>query len=193
LTSERRSLSAKPRHLLADRVGGARPAMRIIPALLALLVVAEAAAANSPSRTITADGVRFNVPAGWHRVPAAPAGPVVDPRTLLVVGTVGVRPRASQCQIAAYRIPATGAVVVVAGWSSVAAGGGGHLKPGRGSLARLRNVRRPSFECFSGRGAAAQVLLRGKPYQVNVMVGDHASKRTIMQAFAVGRSFRLAR
>jgi|SRR5579884_3704382 len=144
-------------------------------------------------RTITANGVRFDVPAGWHRIHAAPAGPVVDPRTLLVVGTVGVRPRVSRCQIAAYRIPAAGAVVVVVGWSSIADGGDGHLKPGRAPLERLRGVRRPSFECFPGRGAAAQVVLGGKPYQVNVMVGDRASGHTIVQALAVARSFRLGR
>jgi hypothetical protein len=114
---------------------------------------------------------------------------VTDPRTLLVVGTAGVRARPSQCQIAAYRIPATGAVVVVVGWTSIAAGG---LKPGRAPLKRLLSIRPPSLECFSGRGAAAQVLLGGKPYQVNVMVGEHASKQTIAEALAVGRSFRLA-
>lgn len=167
--------------------------MRRIPALLLVLLVVPAAAASIPTRTITAHGVRFDVPGGWRRVPAALAGPVTDPRTLLVVGTAGVRPRLSQCQIAAYLIPVTGAVVVVVGWSSVAAGGGGHPKPGRAPLERLHPIVRPSFECFSGRGAAAQVLLSGKPYQVNVMVGDRASRQLIAQALAVARSFRLAR
>jgi len=37
---------------------------------------------------------------------------------------------------------------------------------GRAPLKRLLSVRRPSFECFSERGAAAQVLLGDKPYQV---------------------------
>jgi hypothetical protein len=167
--------------------------MRPVLALVALLLVAPAVPATDRMRTIAGHGVRLDVPPGWHRVPAASAGPVTDPRTLLVVGTVGVRPRLSQCQIAAYRIPATGAVVVVVGWSSLAAGGGGHMKPGRAPLQRLRSATRPSFECFSGRGAAAQVLLGGKPYQVNVMVGDHASKQTIAEGFAVARSFRLTR
>jgi hypothetical protein len=167
--------------------------MRLVLALLVVLLVAPAAPAADRLRTIAAQGVRFDVPRDWHRVPAASAGPVSDPRTLLVVGTAGVRPRLSQCQIAAYRIPAAGTVVVVDGWSSLAAGGGGHMKSGRAPLQRLRSVTRPSFECFSGRGAAAQVLLGGKPYQVNVMVGDHASKQTIGEALAVARSFRLTR
>ena len=167
--------------------------MHPVLALVALLLVAPAAPATDRSRTIAGHGVRLDVPPGWHRVPAASAGPVTDPRTLLVVGTVGVRPRLSQCQIAAYRVPATEAVVVVVGWSSLAAGGGGHMKPGRAPLRQLRSVTRPSFECFSGRGAAAQVLLGGKPYQVNVMVGDHASKQTIAEGPAVARSFRLTR
>ncbi len=167
--------------------------MRSALAVSVLFVVIAAAFANGPLRTIAAHGVRLEVPVGWRRVSAAPPGPVTDPRVLLVVGTTGVRPRPSHCLIAAYHIPATGAVVLVDGWSSVAAAGGGHPKPGRAPLAQLRRVRRPSFECFSGRGAVAQVLLAGKPYQVNVLVGDRASKRTIAQALAAGRSFRLTR
>jgi len=59
--------------------------------------------------------------------------------------------------------------------------------------ASLRSVRRPSFECFSGRGAVADLVLDGKAYQVNVMVGSCASARVVEQALAVGRSFELAR
>jgi hypothetical protein len=167
--------------------------MRLMLALLVLLLLAPAAPAADRLRTIAAHGVRFDVPSGWLRVTAAPPGAVTDPRVLLVVGTAGVRPRQSQCLIAAYHIPAAAAVVLVDGWSSVAAAGGGHPKPGRAPLTQLRRVQRPSFECFTGRGAVAQVLLGGKPYQVNVMVGDRASKHTIAQALAVARSFRLAR
>jgi hypothetical protein len=54
-------------------------------------------------------------------------------------------------------------------------------------------VRRPSFECFNGRGAAADLVLAGRAYQVNVMVGDQATPRVIEQALAVGRSFALAK
>jgi hypothetical protein len=105
----------------------------------------------------------------------------------------GVRPRTSQCQIAAYRIPAAGAVVVVVGWRSIVTAGGAPWKPGRAPLKKLVSVHRPSFECFSGRGAVAAVLLRGKPYQVNVMVGDRASKPSVAEALAVARSFDLVR
>jgi hypothetical protein len=167
---------------------------KAIAVVLAALVFASlAAACGSDRTTISARGVRFVVPRGWRQVRAASDGPVTDPRTLLVVGTPGVQAKASQCQIAAYGIPAGGAVVVVVGWTSVASAGGGAPKPGRALLEKLRAVHRPSFECFSGRGAAAEALLAGKPYQVNVMVGDHASKRRIEEALAVGRSFDLAR
>ncbi len=81
---------------------------------------------------------------------------------------------------------------MVVGWKT-ATSGGGRLGPGRARLKKLRTVRRPSFECFTGRGAAAQVVLGGNAYQVNVMVGDRASKRGVAQALAVGRSFKLAR
>jgi hypothetical protein len=167
--------------------------MRLIALFLVSLAVASLAVAASNRRIISAHGVRLVVPRGWRRVHAASPGPVIDPRNILVVGTAGVRPRASQCQIAAYHIPAAGAVVVIVGWKSVASAGGGAPKPGRAPLRKLIAVHRPSFECFAGRGAAADVLLGGKPYQVNVMVGDHASKQRIAEALAVARSFNLAR
>jgi hypothetical protein len=156
-------------------------------ALLALSLVAVSCGAGS--RTVVAHGVRVVLPSDWHRVPAASDGPVTDPRTLLVVGTRGVRPRVSECQIAAYRVQPAKAVVVVVGWRSLKNSGGAGMKPGRAPLGKLVAVRRPSFECFSGRGAAADVLLRGTAYQVNVMVGDRASKRVVAQALAVARSF----
>jgi hypothetical protein len=167
--------------------------MRAISVLFGLLVLTSVAPGCRGARTVAAHGVRFAVPAGWQRIEAAPAGPVTDPRTLLVVGTAGVRPRASRCEIAAYRIPAGGAVVVVVGWKSVASAGGGASKPGRAQLEQLVSVHRPSFECFSGRGAVANVLLGGTPYQVNVMVDVRASKRRIAEALTVARSFDLAR
>jgi hypothetical protein len=168
--------------------------MRAIAVCLAALVVgcSQGSAAAPSSRVIAANGVRVTVPAGWHRVGAAPQGNVVDPLNALVVGTAGVRPRSSACQIAAYRIPPRGAVVVVVAWAT-ATSGGGNLKPGRDPLQQLHRVRRPSFECFNGRGAAAQVALVGKAYQVNVMVGSRATHRRIADALAVARSFGLAR
>jgi len=141
---------------------------------------------------IRAHGVVLTLPAGWHRVASAGDGPVTDPRTLLVVGTAGARPKPTQCQIAAYGVPRQAAVVVVVGWKT-ATSGGGRMKPGRWPLGKLTSVRRPSFECFAGRGAAASLALSGKAYQVNVMVGDSASAQTIAKALAVGRSFRLTR
>ena len=140
---------------------------------------------------VAAHGVRVVVPSGWMRVTAAGAGPVTDPLTLLVVGTRGVRARASQCQIAGYGVQPIGAVVVVVGWTSLAEGGS--QRPGRWPLRALISVHRPSFECFNGRGAAAYLVLRGRGYQVNVMVGDRASPARVRQALAVARSFDLVR
>jgi hypothetical protein len=145
--------------------------------------------APASSRTVTAHGIRLTVPSNWTRIPVASAGPVTDPKTLVVVGTPGVTATPSDCQIAAYRIPAAGAVVVVVGWTSHRYSGASGAKQGRAPLARLVRVRRPSFECFNGRGAAADVVLAGKAYQVNVMVGDRATIQVIKQALAIGRSF----
>jgi len=156
--------------------------------LLGLALLLGACGADR-DRTIASHGVRVTVPESWRAVRAASDGPVSDPRTLLVVGTAGVRSKASRCSIAAYRIPASAAAVVVVGWTSLATGGGAATTPGLAPLGELRAVRRPSFECFAGRGAVADVVLGGKLYQVNVLVGDRASAGRVDQALRVARSF----
>src|SRR5436309_3465810 len=170
--------------------------MRLISVLLAAIIFAEACGGGSSERSVSSHGVRLVVPRSWRRIEPASGGSVTDPQTLLVVGTAGVRPLASlasNCEIAKYRLPPAGAVVVVVGWKSVATAGGAPWEPGRAPLKNLLAVHRPSFECLSGRGAVADVLLAGKPYQVNVMVGDRASKPRVAEALAVARSFDLAR
>ena len=55
-------------------------------------------------------------------------------------------------------------------------------------------IYRDGLDLFhSGRGAAAQVVLGSRAYQVNVIVGDSASPTVIADALAVARSFDLAR
>jgi hypothetical protein len=164
--------------------------MRLL-ATVALALAFASVAGGSGRQAVRAHGVALTIPAGWHRVTPAGDGPVTDPRTLLVVGTAGVAAKSTQCQIAAYRVPAHGAVVVIVGWET-ATSGGGRMKPGRWPLKSMTSVRRPSFECFAGRGAAASLALGGKAYQVNVMVGGATSAQHVAEALAVGRSFRLA-
>jgi hypothetical protein len=165
--------------------------MRLVTLSLALLVLVSPLPACSGDRMISSHGVRVVVPPGWQRVTPAGDGNIVDPRTVLVVGTDGVKPRSSQCQIAAYRVQPAGAVVVVVRWKSLTSGGG-NMKEGRAPLRKLRRVRRPSFECFAGRGTAVEVGLGGYAYQVNVLVGDRASERRVAEALRVARSFDLA-
>jgi hypothetical protein len=160
--------------------------------VLALSLVAAACTHGGGGQVISASGVRVVVPKGWHQVTAARDTLVTDPRTLLVVGTDGVRSKATRCTLATYGIPPGGAVVAVVGWKSVASAGG-VAKPGRAPLRTLVRVHKPSFECFKGRGAAVDVLLGGKPYQVNVLVGDRAPDELVAQALAIGRSFDLTR
>jgi hypothetical protein len=164
---------------------------RIALFIVSVAVGALALGAATGWRTIAANGVKVTVPSGWQRVKPADAGSVIDPRTVLVVGTSGVRPRSSRCQIAAYRIPPDGAVIVVVRWRSQESSGG--RSPRSREPLRKIVIRRPSFECFSGRGGVAQLTLGGHPYQVNVMVGDAASTRRIRETLAVARSFDLAR
>ena len=158
------------------------------------VLIAASLAAAAGAVHLTANGVKVTVPAGeWHRIAAVEDAHVTDPQTVLVVGTAGAEPRATACQIAAYVVPRRGAVVVIVRWKR------GHLPStspthdDRHELAHLTTVHRPSFECFSGRGAAVQVALGGHIYQVNVMVGDGATRQRVTDALAVGRSFALAR
>ncbi len=92
----------------------------------------------------------------------------------------GVRPIATPCQVASYRVPADGAVVVVIGWSAA------YLDVQKLELTKFR---RPTFSCFDGRGAVGQVTRKGRDYQISVMIGDDASAQTIREALAVARSF----
>jgi len=159
-------------------------------AFLALLGVVVTAGPGARWHTVAANGVALRIPPGWIRVQSAGDGNVIDPRTVLVVGTHGVRPRGSQCQVAHYRVPAAGAVVVVVAWKSETSGGG-HPPRSRAPLRKIV-LRKPSFECFGGLGGAAQLSLGGRAFQVNVMVGARATRGRIDEALAVARSFDLA-
>jgi hypothetical protein len=156
------------------------------------LIVACAAAATASAAAWTslkAGGVVVRAPAGWELVPSADSASVVDPKTVLVAGSEGAAPRRSECQVAAYRVPADGAVVVVLRWAGKAPE---WLPADRDVLAELK-PRRHYFECFDGRGAAVQLALKGRAYQVNVMVGDRAAAKTLAAALAVARSLDVAR
>ena len=100
----------------------ARVPLRLFASVV--LALAFTAVANGGGdQTVRAHGIALTVPGWWHRVASAGDGPVTDPRTLLVVGTAGVAPKSTHCQIASYRVPARGAVVVVVGWKTAKTGG----------------------------------------------------------------------
>lgn len=129
-------------------------------------------------------GVALTLPSGWSKVVPA-RDHVDDPRTLLVIGTEGVRATDTECQVSSYRVPGDGAVVVVIGWRD--SFGGVSFLP----LSGLR-LRRGTFECFAGRGAVARVTRRDRDFQVNVMVGDRADAATIADALEAARSIAVA-
>jgi hypothetical protein len=157
-----------------------------VAVVAALAVVATASAANWV--VLRVGSVSVKAPTGWEVVPAADGGALADPRTVLVVGTEGSAARHSECQVAAYRVPADGAVVVALRW----AGKAPEWLPAEDGLVDLR-LRREYFACFDGRGASAQIALKGRAYQVNLMVGDRATPRTVANALAVARSFDAAK
>jgi hypothetical protein len=161
---------------------------RVLAFVAAGLVLAGVAVAADAPRTVEANGISLRVPAEWIRVPRADNGFVGDPRTLLVVGTKGVRPTDTDCLVASYRVPADGAAVVVIGWKGKLST---HYVGSRGTLV-FRELERGYFECFSGRGLAAQIDLDGRTYQVNVMIGDRAERADAAEALAVARSLQVA-
>ncbi len=150
-------------------------------AALAAALVASAAPAASGD-TARAAGIQLTLPDGWSKV--APASDArSDPRTLLVIGTDGVRAVPTECQVASYRVPADGAVVVVIGWKNSI---GVSFPP----LSAMK-LRRGTFECFDGRGAFARVSRGDRDFQVNVLVGDRASSATADDALDTARSLAL--
>jgi hypothetical protein len=152
----------------------------IAAAALAVLAFVGAGTA-AEGDTVRGGGVEITLPAEWSRIQPVQQTPTADPRTVIVVGTDGVRAIDSDCQVSSYRVPADGAVVVVIGWREEA--GTSSFLP----LSGLK-LRRGTFECFPDRGAVAQVSRRGLDYQVNVMVGDRASAETIDEALTAARS-----
>ena len=158
---------------------GARTLTLVAAALAAFVAVGAGTAARGD--TVRGGGVELVLPDGWSRVQPAPQSALGDPRTVLVIGTDGVRPIETPCQVSSYRVPADGAVVVVIGWREST--GVSAFLP----LAGLK-LRRGTFECSDARGAVAQVTRRGSDYQVNVLVGDRADAETIDAALDAARS-----
>jgi hypothetical protein len=146
---------------------------------LAVAVVASASAAAG--EVVRGGGAQLTLPDGWSKVVTRDTR-VDDPRTLLVIGTDGVKAIDSDCQVSAYRVPADGAVVVVLGWRDSV--GGSSLMPLSGM-----KLRRGTFDCFAGRGAVGRLTRRDRDFQLNVMVGDRASAATIDAAFDAVKSF----
>ena len=147
--------------------------------------VAVGAAGGAAGDVVRAGGVQLDLPDGWSKVSPSREAPINDPRTLLVIGTDGVRAMQSDCQVASYRVPSDGAVVVVIGWRESV--GGASFLP----LSAMK-LRRGTFECFSGRGAVGRMTRRDRDFQVNVMVGDRADTDTIGAALDAARSLGLA-
>jgi hypothetical protein len=151
--------------------------------LVVTLGIATGAAAAAWT-TLRAGNVTARAPAGWELVEPADSATIDDPRTVLVAGTEDVTSRRSECQVAAYHVPADGAAVVVLRWAGKAPD---WVTTDRQVLADLR-LRRQYFECWDDRGAAAQIAIKGRAYQVNVLVGDRATQKTTNAALAVARS-----
>jgi hypothetical protein len=154
-----------------------------VAAVVASVAVASVGAATGD--VARSGGVQLDLPSGWAKVVPAREDRLDEPRTLLVIGTEGVKAIESDCQVSSYRVPADGAVIVVIGWRD-SVGASGFLP-----LTTMK-LRRGTFECFPGRGAVGRIMRRDRDFQVNVMVGDRASLATVDAALDAARSLGLA-
>ena len=101
-----------------------------------------------------AGGVQVTLPTGWSKVARARETRVDDPRTLLVVGTDGVKAVESDC-----RWPRTASLRRRRSRRDRLARLGRWLEPPPLSAMKLR---RGTFECFAGRGAVGRLTLRDR-------------------------------
>jgi len=160
-----------------------RHLLLLASATVAVAALVASAAAAATGDTARAWGIQLTLPDGWSKV--APAAETrSDPRTMLVIGTDGVRATESDCQVSSYKVPADGAAVVVIGWKTSV---GASFPP----LSAMK-LRRGTFDCFAGRGAFARVTRGDRDFQVNVLAGDRANNATVEDALAAARSLALA-
>lgn len=160
---------------------------RVSAVLAVVALVTTAVATAAPWRLLEADGVSLRLPPAWSEVQPAKLPVTPDAETLLVAGTDGVKAQKTPCLVASYRIPDDGAAVVVI----VRAGVASAAVPRDREELQVLKLQREYLACFDGRAAVAQIALRGRAYQVNVMIGDRASAFTVLQALTVARSFGL--
>jgi hypothetical protein len=161
---------------------------RVLTAMAVFALVTAGMAAAVPWRPLEGDGVSVRLPASWSEVVPGVGSSNTDVDTVLVAGTDGVQPRRTPCVVASYRIPADGAVVVVIAKRGPASAA---VPTDRREFSELR-LHREYLSCFDGRAAVAQIALRGRAYQVNVLVGDRAGAHIVLQALSVARSFGLS-
>ena len=161
-----------------------RHILLLASATVAVAALVASAAVAATGDTARAWGIQLTLPDGWSKVAPAAETRTTDPRTMLVIGTDGVRAMESDCQVSSYKVPADGAAVVVIGWKT-------SIGVSFPSLSAMK-LRRGTFDCFAGRGAFARVTRGDRDFQVNVLAGDRASNATVEDALAAARSLALA-
>jgi hypothetical protein len=161
-----------------------RHILLLASATVAVAALVASAAVAATGDTARAWGIQLTLPDGWSKVAPAAETRTTDPRTMLVIGTDGVRAMDSDCQVSSYKVPADGAAVIVIGWRTSV---GASFPP----LSAMK-MRRGTFDCFAGRGAFARVTRGDRDFQVNVLAGDRASNATVEDALAAARSLALA-
>jgi hypothetical protein len=91
----------------AGRLRGFALSLGLLLSLLGLGTRA-VASSNGSEDVFAPNGVKLDAPRSWGLVARGDAG-IIDPITVLVAGSPGVRPLPNaRCQIAAYQVPVTG-------------------------------------------------------------------------------------
>lgn len=175
------------------------PTRSALARLAGLLVLAAAALASvgcgndaadaTGAASVTAEGVRADLPAGWSSTRAYQPPRITDPVVRLAASSTPVRIRPRGCHVGAYRIPETAAMLVVLEWRHRELQPRDPRHPAAVEQADLR-LRPGNVACFPGLGGSVEVADDGRVWGAYVMLGRRAPARLRAEALGVLRSLR---
>jgi hypothetical protein len=132
------------------------------------------------------DGVRIEVPAGWHET-YTEAGPFTDPVLRLAVSSGRIGQGSSVCQVSSYEFPEDEVAIVVVEWTTPALLRAARAtpRPRRFTATSLPVRAPPALECFDGPGGTSQFVEAGRLFGAYILLGPKAPTELAAKARAV--------